>query len=113
MTHWKVLLISLAVAALGLGIACSDGDDEHDDTDGGADASLGDSFIEEDSGGEDDAGEPEASVTVDARSQADVACVPICATRECGDDGCGGDCPPGCESPLRCDQDRGNCVPMF
>ncbi len=29
-------------------------------------------------------------------------CTPNCAGKECGDDGCGGICPPGCTDPLQC-----------
>ena len=30
-------------------------------------------------------------------------CAPVCGGRECGDDGCGGECPPGCEDGWSCD----------
>ena len=36
-------------------------------------------------------------------------CVPDCDGRECGSDGCGGQCPPGCEDPYACNDD-GECV---
>jgi len=37
------------------------------------------------------------------------ACTPSCAGKECGSDGCGGTCPPGCQSGQTCDA-QGQCV---
>lgn len=37
-------------------------------------------------------------------------CVPDCAGRECGGDGCGGNCAPGCGDGENCDE-GGQCVP--
>ncbi len=36
-------------------------------------------------------------------------CDPDCAGKECGPDGCGGVCPPGCGAGERCDQSTGLC----
>ena len=38
------------------------------------------------------------------------ACTPDCAGKECGDDGCGGTCPPGCAAGEFCNP-SGQCVP--
>lgn len=37
------------------------------------------------------------------------ACVPNCAGRECGDDGCGGTCAPGCSAAEMCQEPIGTC----
>jgi sulfatase modifying factor 1 len=37
-------------------------------------------------------------------------CVPDCISRECGDDGCGGSCGPGCGAIETCNAD-GHCIP--
>lgn len=67
--------------------------------------------------GEDDArSPPDASVTVtdsgigarDAGFDAP-ACSPTCAERECGADGCGGLCGPGCAPGVSCDETSGRC----
>ncbi len=40
-----------------------------------------------------------------------VECTPNCAGKQCGDDGCGGTCPPGCSgSKPECDTSTGKCV---
>ncbi|MFA5060796.1 MAG: right-handed parallel beta-helix repeat-containing protein [Candidatus Pacearchaeota archaeon] len=39
----------------------------------------------------------------------DETCVPSCSGKECGDDGCGGTCPPGCGVSEECDS-NGQCV---
>ncbi len=36
-------------------------------------------------------------------------CQPDCAGRECGPDGCGGSCPPGCGAVETCDDTTGTC----
>jgi hypothetical protein len=38
-------------------------------------------------------------------------CVPNCAGRQCGGDGCGGGCAPGCSDGEFCDDGSGQCVP--
>lgn len=38
-------------------------------------------------------------------------CVPNCAGRQCGGDGCGGGCAPGCGDGEFCDDGTGQCVP--
>ena len=37
-----------------------------------------------------------------------VGCTPVCDGKECGDDGCGSECPPGCEGSAECVE--GNCI---
>jgi len=51
----------------------------------------------------------DADRDVDADADID-GCVPECSERECGDDGCGGECEPGCEPGETCDDLRGSCV---
>ncbi|MBI5490779.1 MAG: DUF1566 domain-containing protein [Deltaproteobacteria bacterium] len=70
---------------------------------GGADA---DGEAEADAGADAD-GDGDADADVDGA--ADV-CMPDCAGRECGDDGCGGSCPPDdCDFGQTCDRD-GHCI---
>jgi len=38
-------------------------------------------------------------------------CTPDCSSKECGDDGCGGLCVPGCDSDETCNEDTGQCDP--
>ena len=45
----------------------------------------------------------------DPDSEAD-ACVPSCLGRECGPDGCGGICPPGCDEHEACDAGSCECI---
>lgn len=40
------------------------------------------------------------------------ACYPNCAGHECGPDGCGGTCPPGCPTGMMCDEPEGTCSPL-
>ncbi|MFO0714774.1 MAG: hypothetical protein U0353_33350 [Sandaracinus sp.] len=58
----------------------------------------------------DDASRPDAAVTVDAATVSIDACVPRCTGRECGPDGCGGTCAPGCSGGALCAGD-GTCGP--
>ncbi len=37
-------------------------------------------------------------------------CIPDCAGRECGPDGCGSVCPPGCSGGETCEEETGQCV---
>ncbi len=39
-----------------------------------------------------------------------VECEPDCAGRVCGSDGCGGECPPGCDAGYECAEESGICV---
>ncbi|MBM4396681.1 MAG: SUMF1/EgtB/PvdO family nonheme iron enzyme [Deltaproteobacteria bacterium] len=47
----------------------------------------------------DSAGGPDAA---EPPPDAAEACVPSCGGKECGDDGCGGSCPPGCDGDSEC-----------
>lgn len=40
---------------------------------------------------------------------AQCVCIPQCDFRECGDDGCGGECPPGCGDTETCYETTGTC----
>ncbi len=40
----------------------------------------------------------------------DADCIPECLGRECGQDGCGWECPSGCELDETCDEDAGVCI---
>lgn len=40
----------------------------------------------------------------------DAECIPRCGTRRCGDNGCGGRCPPGCDPDEVCDEGVCRCV---
>jgi hypothetical protein len=42
-------------------------------------------------------------------SQGLCECTPGCTNRQCGPDGCGGNCPPGCGPGQYCDEDTGTC----
>jgi formylglycine-generating enzyme required for sulfatase activity len=102
----SVTATTLAVLAALLGAGCTSGIDLVGD---GDDARPGDA---------DDAAEmPESDAVADddteLDSDADVetdACALACVGRECGDDGCGGTCGPGCGSAETCTPD-GFCQP--
>ncbi|MBN1772108.1 MAG: hypothetical protein JXB32_12640, partial [Deltaproteobacteria bacterium] len=86
--------MGLALLLLG---GCSGGETVLGERDGGTDADAED--VERDEGG--DGGDSEAAAD---------ACVPNCEGRECGDDGCGGTCPPGCSDGEVCRTPPGECV---
>jgi len=52
---------------------------------------------------------PDGRPDVDGEAEAD-ACVPACAGRECGEDGCGGVCLPGCGEGELCRTPPGECL---
>jgi hypothetical protein len=52
---------------------------------------------------------PEADET-DGNCPIDCKCYPACDGKECGDDGCGGQCQPGCAIDVQCLD--GECVPV-
>ncbi len=53
---------------------------------------------------------PDAAPDADAGPGDDAdACIPSCEGRECGSDGCGGQCSPGCEGDLTCNEVTGTC----
>ena len=57
-------------------------------------------------------GDGDADEVSDGDSEPDVdpeTCLPACTERECGSDGCGGACPPGCSAPEACDEGTGHC----
>lgn len=72
----------------------------------------GDADGDGDSDGDTD-GDSDGETDGDHETDADGDCVPDCEGRECGDDGCGGVCPPGCDrtfpAGVRCIE-GGRCV---
>lgn len=53
----------------------------------------------------------DGDVDVDADTDDDViTCTPDCVSKECGSDGCGGFCPPGCPDASPCDEVSGTCT---
>ncbi len=47
--------------------------------------------------------------TVDTQDTANATCIPACDGRECGPDGCGGECGEGCLGEASCDEGEGVC----
>ena len=75
-------------------------------------AREGDGDADTDSDGDGD-GDGDGDVDGDGDSDGDAdadGCVRDCTGRVCGSDGCGGSCPPGCDSDHVCDEDDGVCV---
>lgn len=92
-----LILEPLSVSSPG-GDADADGDTDSDvDTDSDIDGDIdSDSDTDSDADG-------------DADSDVDDVCIPQCTGRSCGQDGCGGNCPPGCFLPHECNAD-GHCI---
>lgn len=108
MTRRPSLLVGAALA-LALGglvlVQCSGGGgDAADDSAGGADA-----VSQTDAGNPSDTGSP--STDTGNAGTPDVPCVPSCEGRECGDDGCGGQCAPGCDANAACMPGGACCTP--
>ncbi len=51
----------------------------------------------------------EVCVGPDAANACASSCTPDCDGKECGPDGCGGTCPPGCGADQTCDEASGQC----
>ena len=55
-----------------------------------------------------DPGEELCPIGYECRNE-ECVCIPQCGFRECGDDGCGGECPPGCPDGETCYEATGTC----
>ena len=104
MARWLMTFVVALALALS-GWACDDGE-----SDGDADADA-----RSDSGPDGDA-DADADESEDADeggdAEADGPCEPECRVRECGDDGCGGNCG-ACGAGERCNETTGQCVPSW
>jgi len=88
------ILVALAVAGL-MSPACGDGPTAY--ITGEKDTLQGE-----------DTTQPQDTVSADSAQPPDTTCVPDCAGRICGDNGCGGTCGECAEANTHCDQ--GVCV---
>lgn len=92
--------------------AVADGDIDSDvDSDGDIDS---DSDADTDADSDVDS-DSDSDTDSDTAGDVDVedACVPACEERQCGHDGCGGGCPPGCVAPDECSDDgQCECIPQ-
>ena len=100
-------MVKLALAAWLLGGCGTHTVATGDDADLSSDADLG-----SDADARPD-GLPDADARPDGDADGDVeydGCIPQCRGRQCGPDGCGGTCGPGCPESQACNEAMGECV---